>query len=67
MIINRLINHKDKWVACILLALSLAYYFISVLGVTSNAKTWVDEVTYLIKSFQYVTGDVKPYSDQDPT
>ena len=33
----------------------------------THARTWVDEVTYLIKSWTYVTGTVAPYSDQDPT
>ena len=32
-----------------------------------NSNTWVDEVIYLIKSWQYVSGETKPYTNNDPT
>lgn len=58
---------RDKWVATAILAATLGFYGYCVMDVIANARTWVDEVTYLIKSWQYVTGQVEPYTDQDPT
>lgn len=53
----------------VLTILGVAYtaYGYGAYDVISNAKTWVDEVTYLIKSWRYVTGVTTPYSNQDPT
>lgn len=49
------------------LMVSYAAYGYGAYDVITNARTWVDEVTYLIKSWRYVTGEATPYSDQDPT
>ena len=62
-----LFTHKDRWIAAGLLALSFGYYFYSVMDTVTNARTWVDEVTYLVKSYRYVTGQVNPYTANDPT
>ncbi|MDG2320594.1 MAG: glycosyltransferase family 39 protein [Rhodospirillaceae bacterium] len=62
-----LFTHKDRWIAAGLLALSFGYYFYSVMDTVTNARTWVDEVTYLVKSYRYVTGQVNPYTATDPT
>lgn len=57
----------DKWTAGLLVVVGTAYYGYAVTDVIFNARTWVDEVTYLVKSLNYVTGKVSPYSDVDPT
>ncbi len=58
---------RDKGVAIGILAAAFVFYAYNVMDVIANARTWVDEVTYLIKSWTYITGQVAPYSDQDPT
>lgn len=50
-----------------LLCITYIAYGYSAYDVVTNARTWVDEVTYIIKSWRYVTGSATPYSDQDPT
>lgn len=58
--------HETAAVVTILVVAYAAYGY-GAYDVISNARTWVDEVTYLIKSWRYVTGLSAPYSDQDPT
>lgn len=53
--------------ALAILIVGYAAYFYGAYDVVINARTWVDEVTYLIKSWRYVTGEAAPYSEQDPT
>ena len=43
-----------------------AYAAMSAYGVIYG-RTWLDEVTYIVKSYWYVTGAVRPYSDADAT
>ncbi len=50
-----------------ILAVTIAVYAaMSAYGVIYG-RTWLDEVTYIVKSYWYVTGSVRPYSDADAT
>ena len=40
-------------------------YCVSVENIILNANTWVDEIIYLIKSWQYASGQVSPYKNGD--
>ena len=42
------------WIACVAVAIT-------------HQGTWLDETTYVIKSWWYVSGKVEPYSPSDPT
>jgi len=57
----------DFWIVFTLLILSLGVYAHTAFDVITQARTWVDEVTYIVKSLSYVTGRVTPYSAEDPT
>jgi hypothetical protein len=52
--------------AAVLLVGVVGYAYLSY-DIVVHARTWVDEVTYTIKSWWYVTGTVSPYTDRDPT
>lgn len=60
-------DRAERRAAAVVLAVTaLAYGAFSAYAIL-NARTWTDEVTYLVKSWWYVTGQVAPYSDQDAT
>lgn len=65
MTVNKSLRETTAVVAILLI--TYAAYGYGAYDVISNARTWVDEVTYLIKSWRYITGSFTPYSDQDPT
>jgi len=52
--------------AAILAAAYALYVALGIYGVLYG-RTWIDEITYVIKSWWYVTGAEKPYSDADAT
>lgn len=52
--------------AAILVAAYVLYAAMAAYGVIYG-RTWVDEITYVIKSWWYVTGAERPYSDTDAT
>ena len=52
--------------AAILVAAYVLYAAMSAYGVIYG-RTWIDEITYIVKSHWYVTGAVAPYSDADAT
>lgn len=62
-------NKSWRETAAVLSILLVAYaaYGYGAHDIIFNARTWVDEITYLIKSWRYVTGSSAPYTDQDPT
>ena len=53
-------------VIIVLAAIFAAYAALAAYGVIFG-RTWLDEVTYIVKSWWYVTGEVRPYSDADAT
>ena len=66
---NMYLNSKSSenfYLSIILLASVTFYIYFSSL-VIINSNTWVDEVIYLIKSWKYVSGEVAPYTSNDPT
>ena len=52
--------------AAILVAAYTLYAAMAAYGVIYG-RTWIDEITYVIKSWWYVTGAARPYSDADAT
>ncbi len=58
---------REKMVVAGLLAVSLGVYVTTAYDIVFHARTWIDEVTYIVKSWNYVTGRVAPYSAEDPT
>lgn len=52
--------------AAILIAAYALYAAMCAYGVIYG-RTWIDEITYVVKSWWYVTGAEKPYSDADAT
>lgn len=52
--------------AAILIAAAVLYAAMCAYGVIYG-RTWIDEITYLVKSWWYVTGAEQPYSDADAT
>ncbi|MBP02371.1 MAG: hypothetical protein CMM25_06145 [Rhodospirillaceae bacterium] len=59
--------NRHTLTAIIILAVTYIIYSFTAQYIINNSRTWLDEVTYLIKSFNYVSGATQPYSDQDPT
>ncbi len=56
-----------RWAtAAILVAAYVLYAVLCAYGVIYG-RTWIDEITYVVKSWWYVTGAEKPYSDADAT
>ncbi len=60
-------TRATRWAtAAILIAAYAIYTAMCAYGVIYG-RTWIDEITYVIKSWWYVTGAEKPYSDADAT
>src|SRR5688572_11519180 len=58
---------RDRQASLVLLTLTILGYVGMTTYAVINGRTWIDEVSYVIKSWWYVTGQVQPYSDQDAT
>ena len=52
---------------CLIVSIAVIFYLYFSKLVILNSNTWVDEVIYLIKSWQYVAGETRPYTNNDPT
>lgn len=59
--------HRELPLTAAILLIGIAGYAYMSYDTVVHARTWVDEVTYTVKSWWYITGAVSPYTDRDPT
>ena len=60
-------RHAPPLPAILILAGTLAAYAAMATYAALYGRTWLDEITYIVKSWWYTTGVLRPYSDEDAT